>query len=61
MAKKSELIVDPALLCDPSRQVVGRSPYDGVIIPFSDEELQQAEDESEEYSIAEILAGLEKE
>jgi len=55
---------DPVLLCDPSGHVIGRvippSLYDGLVIPFTEEELRKAEEETEEYSLAEVLAELEK-
>jgi len=64
MASKLKTIKDPVLLCDPSGQVVGRvvppSPYDLAIVPFTEEELRHAEEVGEEYSLAEILADLEK-
>ena len=64
MASKLKNITAPVLLCDPSGHVVGRvvppSPYDEVVVPFTEEELRQAEDETEEYRLAEILAELEK-
>jgi hypothetical protein len=41
----------------PSRD---RSLYEGVEIPVSEEELQRAEQETESYTTAEVLAYLEK-
>ncbi len=64
MASKIQGIKDQFFLCDPSGQILGRvvppSPYDNVVIPFTEEELSQAEEEMEEFSFAEILAELEK-
>ena len=64
MASKLRDSKDPVLLCDPAGQVVGRvippSLYDDVVIPFTEEELLQAEEETEEFSLTEILAELEK-
>ncbi len=55
---------DPLFVCDPSGKVIGRfvpqSLYDGLVIPFTEEEIQQAEAETEEFTLAEILAELEK-
>lgn len=54
----------PVLLCDPAGHVIARavppSPYDGAVIPFTEEELRQSEDNPEEYTLAEILANLKK-
>jgi hypothetical protein len=64
MAKKLMGIKNSVLLCDPAGKVLGRvvppSPYDDVVVPFSEDEIRQAEEETEEYPLAEILAKLEK-
>jgi hypothetical protein len=55
---------DPVLLCDPTGHVIGRvippSLYDHVVVPFTEEELRQAEAETEEFTLAEMVAELEK-
>jgi len=64
MAGKLRAMKDPILLCDTAGQVLGRvvpaSPYDDVIVPFSEEELRHAEEESAEHTLAEVLSQLEK-
>lgn len=64
MAKKLSGLTGSVLLCDQSGKILGRvvppSPYDDIVIPFTEEEIRQAEEETEEYSLAEILAELEK-
>ena len=64
MAKKLIGIKGSVLLCDQAGTVLGRvvppSPYDDLVVPFTEDELRQAEEESEEYSLAQILDELEK-
>jgi hypothetical protein len=64
MANQLKDIKNPILLCDPDGHVVGRvippSPYDELVVPFTEEELRKAEEESEEFSLKEILSGLQK-
>jgi hypothetical protein len=64
MAKKLTGLQGSVLLCDPAGKVLGRvvppSPYDDVVVPFTEDELRQAEEESEEYSLPQVLAELEK-
>jgi hypothetical protein len=54
----------PVFLCDPSGEVVGRvvppSQYDRLIVPFTEDEIRAAEDDATEFTLAEILADLEK-
>ena len=63
-ASKLRGFKNPVLLCDSAGLVIGRvippSPYDDVVVPFSEAELRQAEQETDEYSLSEILAELEK-
>ena len=35
------------------------SPYEGIIIPFTEEELRQSEEDPVEFTLAQILAELE--
>ena len=64
MAGKLKDIKAPVLLCDPAGHVIARvvppSLYDGIVIPFSEEEIREAEEGTDEYTLAEILAELEK-
>ncbi len=53
-------------VCDRSGRVLGfftpaadRSLYEGIEVPFSEEEIRQAEEETESYTTKEVLAHLE--
>ncbi len=64
MANKLKDFTGPVLLCDPLGHVIGRvippTLYDDVAIPFTEEELRAAEEETEDLTLAEIIADLEK-
>jgi hypothetical protein len=64
MADKFKNLDGPVLVCDASGKVIGRlipaSLYDRVVVPFTEQELEQAEEETEEFTLAEILAELER-
>ncbi len=55
---------DSVLLCDPKGEVIARvvppSPYDEIVVPFSQQELRDAEEGIEEFTVAEIFADLER-
>jgi hypothetical protein len=63
---KLDQIKDRVEVCDETGRTRGyflpvapRSLSEGVEVPFSEEELQQAEDDPESFSTAEVLAYLE--
>ncbi len=59
-------LTEPVEVCDHEGRTLGvftpaadRSLYEGLTIPFSEEEIRQAEEETESYSTEEVLAHLE--
>ncbi len=63
-ASKSRDSKNPVLLCDSTGLVIGRvmppSVYDDVAVPFTEAEIQHAEQETDEFTLTEIFAELEK-
>lgn len=67
LAAKLRHLTERAELCDESGKTVGfftplanRSLYEGLVIPISDEEIEQAAKEKKGRPLADILADLEK-